>query len=88
MTLRDFIKKRRYLFWYVEKPENLSEEAVIEAVLNYGDWADVQKLFSILGIKKTAKIFYEQTRRKRVNYDSKIAHYFNLYFKKHVRSFT
>ena len=85
MTLKDFIKKRRDLVWYVKSPENLSQEAIVEAVLNYGDFDDVKKLFSILGIKRVAGIFKKQTRRKRINYDPKIAHYFNLYFKKYVR---
>ena len=84
MTLKYFIKKRRYLVWYVKKPENLSQEAIVEAVLNYGNWDDVKKLFSILGIKKVAKIFKKQiTRRKRINYRPEIKHYFNLYFKKY-----
>ena len=85
MTLRNFIKKRRDLVWYVEDLEHLSKEAIVEAVLNYGDFDDVQKLFSILGIKQAARIFREQTRRKRVNYDPKITHYFNLYFQKYAR---
>lgn len=84
MTLGNFIKKRRYLVWYVKDPEKLSQEAIVEAVLNYGDWEDVKKLFSILGIKKVAKIFFKQTRRKRINYDPKIMNYFNLYFKKYA----
>lgn len=85
MTLQNFIKKRRYLVWYVKNPENLSQEAVVEAVLNYGNWDDVKKLFSILGINKVAKIFRKQTtRRKRINYRPEIKHYFNLYFKKYA----
>ncbi|MBI4691978.1 MAG: hypothetical protein HY773_00830 [Candidatus Terrybacteria bacterium] len=84
MTLRDFIKKRRDLVWYVKDLEHLSKEAIVEAVLNYGDFDDVQKLFSILGMKRVAGIFRVQTRRKRVNYDPKIAHYFNLYFQKYA----
>lgn len=85
MTLKNFIKKRRGLVWYVKEPENLSPEAIVEAVLNYGNWDDVKKLFSILGVKKVAKIFYKQTRRrKRINYRPEIKHYFNLYFKKYA----
>lgn len=84
MTLKDFIKKRRSLVWYVKEPENLSPEAIVEAVLNYGDWDDVKKLFSILGLKKTSEIFFKQTNRKRINYVPKIANYFKLYFRKYV----
>jgi hypothetical protein len=86
MTLKHFIKKRRYLVWYVKNPENLSKEAIVEAVLNYGNWDDVQKLFSILGIKKVAKIFRKKSKKSkmgRCNYRPEIKNYFNLYFKKY-----
>lgn len=75
MKLESFIKKWRHLVWYVKDPEKLSEEAVVEAVLNYGDMGDVRKLFSILGIRRVAKIFREQIsqRRRRINYNPKAA---------------
>jgi len=84
MGLGAFIKKRSHLVWYVKNPEELSPEAVVEAVLNYGDFEDVKKLFSIVGIKETARIFRKQMRRTRVNYDPKVAHYFRLYFEKYA----
>lgn len=85
MSLKDFIKKRAYLIWYTKNYDHLSEEAIMEAVLNYGDFDEVKKLFSILGIKRAAKIFKRQLRFKRVNYDSKIINYFKLYFNKYAR---
>ncbi len=81
MTLSDFIKKRPYLVWYVRHPEKLSAGAVIEAVLNNGDWKDVQKLLKIVGVQKTANVFRGQLRHARQNYNPKVAHYFDLYFK-------
>ena len=85
MTINSFIKRKPYLIWYTKNYNKLSEEAIVEAVLNYGDFEDSKKLFSILGIKKVAKIFKKQTARERVNYDPKILNYFNLYFKKHAQ---
>lgn len=85
MTIADFIKKRRYLVWHTEDFKHLSEEAIVEAVLNYGDFNDVKKLFSILGIKRTAEIFMKQTRRRRCNYYPEVKNYFNLYFKKYAQ---
>ena len=84
MTIKEFIKKRKYLIWYTEDFDNISEEAIVEATLNYGDWCDVEKLISILGIKKTAKIFYKQTKQKRCNYRAKTKNYFKLYFNEHA----
>jgi len=37
MNIYQFIKKRKYLVWYVKDPEKLNNEAIVEAVLNYGD---------------------------------------------------
>ncbi|MFH1894488.1 MAG: hypothetical protein ABH813_01130 [Patescibacteria group bacterium] len=84
MTLNSFIKKKSYLFWSTKNYDNLSKEAVVEAVLNYGDFDDVKKIIKILGLKKTAEIFNKQMGRKRVNYDPKIANYFSLYFKRYA----
>ena len=84
MTINDFIKKRPYLVWYVKDLEHLSEEAIVESVLNYGDFDDVKKMISILGIKKTAGIFRKQLKKKRNNYRPEIINYFGLYFKKYA----
>lgn len=84
MTLKTFVKKRPYLFWYTKNYNSLSPEAVVEAVLNYGDFDDVKKMFAILGIKKIAKIFGRQIKQKRVNYSPQIINYFKRYFNKYA----
>ncbi|MCK5085006.1 MAG: hypothetical protein KAQ64_05125 [Candidatus Pacebacteria bacterium] len=84
MTIKDFIKKRPYLVWYVEDLSSISEEAIVEAVLNYGNFDDVQEMIGILKIKKVARIFQKQINRKRNNYNPKIKNYFKLYFKKYA----
>ena len=83
-TAQEFIKQRPYLVWYVKDPGKLGDESIVEHVLNYGDWKDVQGLFKIMGIKKAAAIFNKQIGQKRINYDPKIMNYFKLYFVKHV----
>lgn len=73
--------------WYIKNPEKLPAESIVEAVLNYGDWDDVQTLIKILGIKRAAKIFREKSQPPEIgrqNYDFKIKHYFQLYFNKHA----
>ena len=85
MTIRSFIAKRPYLIWYTRDFRHLSEEAVLEAVLSYGDFEDVKKILAMLNIKKAAKIFHKQIKRQRINYDPKIANYFSLYFKKYAQ---
>lgn len=86
MTIKEFIKKRKYLVWYVKDVTKLNNEAIVEAVLNYGNWDDVQKMIKILGIKEVARIFRAQTspKRMRINYHPKTAHFFKLYFNRHA----
>lgn len=84
MTIGDFVKQRKHLFWSTRNYDGLSKEAVVEAVLNYGDMNDVRELIVLVGIQKIAKIFYAQTHRSRVNYDPKITNYFSLFFQKYA----
>ncbi|MFH1233142.1 MAG: hypothetical protein V1649_00620 [Patescibacteria group bacterium] len=84
MTIHQFIKKRPYLIWYVKDLNKLSEESIVEHVLNYGDWDDAQEMIKILGIKKTAKIFRIKSQQKRTNYRPEIKNYFQLYFNKYA----
>lgn len=86
MRLNEFIKKRPRLIWYTKNYDGLSAESIVEATLNYGNWDDVQGLIKILGVKKTARIFFKQTAQKRSNYHKKTKHYFALYFKEYARA--
>lgn len=85
-SLYDFILERKHLIWYVKDYRALSEESLVEATLNYGDWNDVQKLIHILGIERMAAIFRKQmvTGRQRGNYYPDVVNYFNLYFDKYA----
>lgn len=84
MTLGEFVRKRKYLFWSTQNYDGLSKEAVVECILNYGDMNDVRELITLLGIKEVAKIFHEQTHRSRINYRPEIKNYFQLYFQKYA----
>lgn len=87
MTLADFLKKRPYLIWYVKDITKVDTAAAVEAVLNYGDWDDVQGLIKIVGLRKVARIFREKSPKSamgRTNYAPDIVNYFNLYFDKYA----
>ena len=84
MTLGDFVRKRKYLFWSTNNYDGLSKAAVVEGILNYGDMNDVRELIDLLGIQEVAKIFRENTSRPRINYFPEIKNYFQLYFKKYA----
>jgi len=85
--IKNFIKKRPYLIWYVKDIEQLNDESIVEHTLNYGNWDDVQTLIKIMGIKKVAKIFREKSKPSKMgrqNYEPKIINYFNLYFNRYA----
>ena len=84
MTIHDFIKKRPFLVWSTRNYDALSEAAIVEAVLNYGDFNDVMDMFKILDIRKVASIFEKQIKQRRTNYRPEIQNYFQLYFKKYA----
>jgi hypothetical protein len=89
MDIHQFIKKRPYLVWYVKDLGKLDEASIVEHVLNYGDWDDVQEMIKILGMKKTAEIFREKSKPDkfgRQNYDAIVKNYFKLYFDKYAKS--
>jgi hypothetical protein len=82
--IHEFIKKRPGLVWSTMQYDKLSEEAIVEAVLNYGNFKDVNEIIRILGIKRVAEIFREQAAQKRCNLRPEVKHYFTLYFKKYA----
>ena len=63
MTISNFIKERPYLVWGTRNYDNLSEEAIVENVLNYGDIDDVKEMFSILG--KKIRYYFQKTNKSK-----------------------
>lgn len=80
MTVADIIKNKPYLAWYVKNPNSLSEESILEHVLNYGNWDDVQNFIKIAGFEKTRVLFNQTLKKKRTNYAPQIKSYFIHYF--------
>ena len=80
MTVNIIIKNKPYLAWYVKDPDKLTEGSVLEHVLNYGNWDDVQLFIKIKGIEGTTELFNKSLRNKRTNYQPAIQSYFSRYF--------
>lgn len=80
MTVNAIIKNKPYLAWYIKDPDKLSEESVLEHVLNYGNWDDVQQFIKLKGLIGTAKLFNKSLEGKRTNYSPAIKSYFYRYF--------
>jgi hypothetical protein len=88
-TVKNYIRKHGELFWYSpqDKGETVSDELLVETILNYGTMDDVQELFSVMGINKVAEIFFymiSKSERRRNNYNTLTLHYFTLLFKRYA----
>ena len=83
--INQFIQENSSLFWWIKPEEkmDISINALVEAVLNYGNEKSVKKLFDLIGLQTVANIFHRQISGKRPNYYQRTKHFFQLYFKKH-----
>lgn len=82
----ELILRYGQLFWYVpeEEKENISLDALVETILNYGDLEAVRHLIRQVGVNMVAEIFFRQIRKKRVNYFPEVINFFTLYFNRHA----
>ena len=84
--LKAFICENNHLFWYTPRKgkESISNELLVENILNYGTLDTVRKLFKIMGIANVARIFWNMNGRKRLNFYPEIYNYFSLLFKRYA----
>ncbi len=81
---QNIILKKPYLFWSVADKSGLSEQAVVEAVLNHGDMDDFAVLEKELGINRVADIFYFISSKPRANITSRTRNFWKIYFERHA----
>ena len=87
--IKQFIREHSNLFWYTpeDQKENISQEFLVETILNYGDLGSVKQLIKLLGIKKTASTFFDSINmsdRRRGNYQELTINYFTLFFSRYA----
>ncbi|MDZ4204468.1 MAG: hypothetical protein U1C46_06580 [Bacteroidales bacterium] len=87
--VKAYIRKHSNLFWYIpdEKKEGISEDVLVEFILNYGDMNAIRDLFGLIGIKKVAEIFFRSinvSQRRRGNYNELTINYFTLLFNRYA----
>ncbi len=78
-VLQKYIDRKPYLHWWVKDQKKLSLPSVVSAILNYGDFSDVQFLIKTLGTEKV-KIIFNELLNKRNDFRSSTIHFFTLYF--------
>jgi len=87
--VKKFIDDHQYLFWYSPAPksETVNDELLVEMVLNYGSMDDLRGLFTVMGIKSVAKIFFDSigmSERRKGNYFEPTLNYFTLLFNRYA----
>jgi hypothetical protein len=82
--VKEILKRKPFLVWYVKDRNSLSPESVLESVLNYGDWQDFLEIKDAIGIEKTKSMFENLKNRKRVNLRPATVNYFSNYFIKYA----
>ncbi|MGB4414051.1 MAG: hypothetical protein WBI53_04090 [Paludibacter sp.] len=87
--VKEFILQHSHLFWYIpqDKKVEVSDEFLVETILNYGDKEALLQLFRLLGIQNVANIFFESinaSERRKGNYSELTINYFTHLFKKYA----
>ena len=84
--IKDYIGKHSQLFWYSphDKRDTVSDELLVETIINYGNMKDVRHLFEIMGLQNVATVFRQMTDRKKLNIYPELRHYFELYFDRYA----
>jgi hypothetical protein len=84
--VKEFIRQHSDLFWYTpqEKKEDISDEFLVETILNYGTLDEFKELERLIGLKELSEIFMSLKGRKKTNYYPEVYNFFYLYFKKYA----
>jgi hypothetical protein len=78
------INVKRYLFWSTKNVQNLSEQALTEGILNYGNWDDFKALEKEFGTVRLKSIFQSLINKRRVNLRPQTVNFFKNYFEKYA----
>lgn len=80
----NFIKKHKDWFWYTpkDKLQSISDELLLENVINYGKIKDFKDYIKIVGIEKAHKTFRKFRGRRKNNLYPELYNLFDKYFKK------
>jgi hypothetical protein len=87
--IKEFIRQQSNLFWYTpeNKKEDISDEYLVESILNYGDKEAFVQLVKLMGIDHTASVFYKSistSEQRKGNYSELAINYFTLIFNKYA----
>jgi len=86
MTKSALIKKYKNLFWYFDgsKLNSMSDDVLVEFILNYGSWQSFKDLIETMGLSNVERRFNMLRSKKRTNLLHEVSRFFHLYFKHHA----
>jgi hypothetical protein len=84
MTLQSFAGAHIEYWWWVADTSKLSDESIIEGVLNYGNFAEKKQLIELTGQDKFKKIFLAMIKKERCNIRPEVKNYWSLYIDKYL----
>lgn len=85
-TREQLIDENAHLFWYIRKDKlhQISDEVLVEFLLNYGDLPQIADMIKIVGEQKVATIvennIIKVKQQQRQNYFKSTLNLFGLYF--------
>lgn len=82
--LLNFARKNKEIFWDTRDFDTLSEEKILERILNFGSLAAVRILMELMGKKRATSIFLAQTSKRRNNYKPEIKNLFTIILSKYA----
>ncbi len=87
--IQNFILEHSNLFWFTpeEQKGKISKEVLVETILNYGDLAAIKQMMKLLGVRKSAQIFFDsinKSDRRKGNYHELTVNYFTLFFNRYA----
>ena len=87
MSREQIIDKHKSLFWYTPENEkqNISDDLLVERILNEGTLEDCSELIQTLGGERVANVFFSAKGRQKNNYYPEIYNFFSLVLKKYVQ---
>ena len=86
MTREQFIESRKNMFWYIpeDKKKDISDNLLVETILNDGTLTDYKTLLEVLSPHRVAEVFFGATGRQKQNYYPEIYHFFSLVLDKYA----
>jgi hypothetical protein len=83
---KEYIQRHKNLFWYTpeNKKEEISDDLLVETILNYGTLDDVRELIKIMGINHVATVFFSAKGRMKLNYYPEIYNFFGKVFARYA----